>query len=121
MPAGRPEGTTIIPEFDDEKIKKVEFLTGAGFRVEDIAGYFGVSRATFYRYMDNDPRIVEALEKGRVSINAGVAGSLYKNAMAGNVVAQMFWLKTRARWREQAPEAEQDSFKLAYADEPLDE
>jgi hypothetical protein len=29
-----------------------------------------------------------------------VAGFLFSAAKSGNVTAQIFWLKTRARWRE---------------------
>jgi hypothetical protein len=29
-----------------------------------------------------------------------VAGFLFNSAKSGNVTAQIFWLKTRARWRE---------------------
>jgi len=31
-----------------------------------------------------------------------VSGYLFANAKAGNVAAQIFWLKTRAHWRERA-------------------
>lgn len=41
------------------------------------------------------------LDTGTTKANARVAGSLYKNATEGNnVTAQIFWLKTRARWKE---------------------
>ena len=32
--------------------------------------------------------------------NAMVASSLYMKAIKGNVVARIFWLKTRAGWKE---------------------
>jgi hypothetical protein len=34
--------------------------------------------------------------------NALVSNSLFAAAKGGNVTAQIFWLKTRARWRERA-------------------
>lgn len=40
------------------------------------------------------------LENGSALANAKVAQSLFKKAMGGNVTAQIFWLKTRAGWRE---------------------
>lgn len=40
------------------------------------------------------------LETGELKANTKVAQSLYKQAMDGNVSAQIFWLKTRARWKE---------------------
>ena len=37
---------------------------------------------------------------GESKANAQVAGFLFNAAKNGNVTAQIFWLKTRARWRE---------------------
>ncbi len=40
------------------------------------------------------------LDMGEAKANAQVAGFLFNAARNGNVTAQIFWLKTRARWRE---------------------
>ena len=47
-------------------------------------------------------RLVEQqeLDLGETKANAQVAGFLFNSARTGNVTAQIFWLKTRARWRE---------------------
>src|SRR5258706_10229402 len=37
---------------------------------------------------------------GETKANAQVAGFLFNAAKNGNVTAQIFWLKTRAKWRE---------------------
>ena len=43
------------------------------------------------------------LDTGVTKANARVAGALFKNATEhNNVQAQIFWMKTRARWRETA-------------------
>jgi hypothetical protein len=42
----------------------------------------------------------EELDLGESKANAQVAGFLFNAAKNGNVTAQIFWLKTRARWRE---------------------
>lgn len=42
----------------------------------------------------------EELDTATIKANATVAGALYKKALAGNVTAMIFWLKTRAGWRE---------------------
>ena len=42
----------------------------------------------------------EELDLGETKANAQVAGFLFNAAKNGNVTAQIFWLKTRARWRE---------------------
>jgi hypothetical protein len=42
----------------------------------------------------------DELDLGETKANAQVAGYLYNAAKGGNVTAQIFWLKTRAKWRE---------------------
>jgi hypothetical protein len=60
-------------------------------------------------------RFRDELDRGAAEANATVAGSLFLAAKGGNIVAQIFWLKTRARWRERraaddpAPSAEGES------------
>ena len=46
------------------------------------------------------PLRVEELDLGETKANAQVAGFLFNAAKNGNVTAQIFWLKTRAKWRE---------------------
>lgn len=40
------------------------------------------------------------IDNGSALANAKVAQSLFKKATGGNVTAQIFWLKTRAGWKE---------------------
>ena len=42
----------------------------------------------------------DELDLGETKANAQIAGFLFNAAKSGNVTAQIFWLKTRARWRE---------------------
>lgn len=42
----------------------------------------------------------QELAEGLPKANAQVAGSLFKSAVAGNTTAQIFWLKSRAHWKE---------------------
>jgi hypothetical protein len=46
--------------------------------------------------------VSDDLDCGVAEANAIVSGSLFAAAKGGNVVAQIFWLKTRAQWRERA-------------------
>ncbi len=52
---------------------------------------------------------------GETKANAQVAGFLFNAAKNGNVTAQIFWLKTRARWRE-TPLELQHSGSIARGD-----
>ena len=42
----------------------------------------------------------EELDEGRIDANSAIAGTLFQQAKNGNTAAAIFWLKTRARWKE---------------------
>jgi hypothetical protein len=60
----------------------------------DIAAVLAVDPKTLRKHYR------EELDLGETKANAQVAGFLFNAARNGNVTAQIFWLKTRARWRE---------------------
>src|ERR1700726_5185862 len=76
--------------------EKVRHLAGVGVRQDDIAKIIGCAPKTLRKRCRDD------LDRGVAEANAIVSGSLFAAAKGGNVVAQIFWLKTRARWRESA-------------------
>ncbi len=82
-------------EVTDITRAEVSALVSFGNRQEDIAKYLGISVDTLdrkYRY-ELDTSIVRA--------NSVVANKLYRKATIENdLTAMIFWLKTRARWRE---------------------
>jgi hypothetical protein len=51
--------------------------------------------------------------------NAIVSGSLFAAAKGGNVVAQIFWLKTRAQWRERPAPDDRAAGGAADANSPV--
>jgi hypothetical protein len=57
----------------------------------------------------------DELDLGETEANAQVAGFLFNSAKSGNVTAQIFWLKTRARWR-QTPVELRHSGSVAWRD-----
>jgi hypothetical protein len=70
---------------------------------------YGVPEADISRVVGIDPKTLrkyyrDELDLGEVKANAQVAGFLFNSAKNGNVSAQIFWLKTRARWKEPAAE-----------------
>jgi hypothetical protein len=76
---------------------KVEALAGYGLAAADIACVLGINegalRATY----------AHELESSHLKANARVAESLYRKALGDGreaVTAAIFWLKTRARWKE---------------------
>src|SRR6516165_9479065 len=76
--------------------EKVRHLAGVGVRQDDIAKITGCAPKTLRKQCRDD------LDRGVAEANAMVSGYLFAAAKAGNVTAQIFWLKTRAHWREGA-------------------
>ena len=76
-------------------------------RVEALAG-FGLSAADIAMVFDIDAehlrtRFAKELSGGQIKANARVAESLYRKATGEgreSVTAAIFWLKTRAHWKE---------------------
>jgi hypothetical protein len=73
-------------------------------QVEAMAAY-GIPEPDIARVLCLDPKTLrkhyrDELDVGETKANAQVAGYLFNAAKNGNVTAQIFWLKTRAKWRE---------------------
>jgi hypothetical protein len=86
---GRPPH---LPNADTRN--KVYTLSTVGTRHEDIASVLNISHDTLVKYYK------EELDKGRIEANASVAETLFKQAKEGNTTAMIFWLKSRAKWKE---------------------
>lgn len=78
----------------DEDRKLVEKGAAVGMTGEQVAKILGIGETTLWKYY------AEEMAKGGPKANMNVAGALYKSAMSGNVSAQIFWCKTRLRWKE---------------------
>jgi hypothetical protein len=74
--------------------EQVRSLAARGVRQEDIAKIIGCDAKTLRRHFRDE------LDRAMPEANAEIAGCLFAAAKAGNVAAMIFWLKTRARWRE---------------------
>jgi len=79
---------------DPAQRRQVEAMAAYGIPEIDIAAVLGVDPKTLRKHYR------EELDLGETKANAQVAGFLFNSARSGNVTAQIFWLKTRARWRE---------------------
>ena len=92
--AGRPE-----IELTEKQIDEVETLA-AVLSTNDIADYFGIGRTTFYALMQRNAYISERYKKGRAKAKGAIAGNLIQKARAGELGAQIFYLKTQCGWKE---------------------
>ena len=80
---------------DDAMRERVRYLAGVGVRQDDIAKIIGCAPKTLRK------RFRDELDRGVAEANATVSGYLFAAAKAGNIPAIIFWLKTRAQWREE--------------------
>ena len=69
--------------------ERVRYLAGLGVPQEELAKIIGCCPKTLRK------RFRDELDRGTAEANASVAGYLFNSAKAGNVAAQIFWLKTR--------------------------
>ena len=90
-----PEGPGRPPHQPTEQSRiQVKTLAAVGIRHEDIASKLGISADTLTKYYRQE------LDEGRIDANAQIGKSLYDQAKSGNTTAMIFWLKTRAGWKE---------------------
>ena len=87
--AGRP-----AHEPTDQQRKQVEAMAGYGIPQKAIARVMGLADKTLSKYYADE------LANGSTKATSKVAESLYRNAVDGNVSAQIFWMKARAGWSE---------------------
>ena len=78
----------------DETRRLVKNLSACGVRFADIADKIDITDDCLRKHYKSE------LDGGRVDANATVAQTLFNSAKEGNITAAIFWLKTRAGWRE---------------------
>jgi hypothetical protein len=78
----------------DEDSKTVEALAIAGVKQSLIAEILKISEPTLRKNFRRE------LDTSKARANAIISQALFKKAKDGNVVAQIFWLKTQAGWKE---------------------
>lgn len=86
---GRPSHKPT--QSDKDTVKR---LSALGCPHEDIAIRLKISSDTLVKYYKDE------LDEGRIDANAAIAGTLFQQAKNGNTAAAIFWLKTRAKWKE---------------------
>ena len=86
------QGVEHIPSEDSRKL--VRNLAAMGTRYIDIATKIEITDDTLRKHYRDE------LEGGRIDANAQIANTLFQQAKKGNMTAAIFWLKTRAGWKE---------------------
>lgn len=77
--------------------RQVEAMSAYGVPEADIARVLGIDPKTLRKHYRDE------LDTGSIKANSRMAENLYKKAMGDgpqSVTATIFWLKTRAQWKE---------------------
>lgn len=82
------------PTSQNREIVRLHALVGTPQSM--IAKVLGIDHTTLRKYYR------EELDLSGAQANATIGGVLYKKALSGDTTAMIFWLKTRAGWREVA-------------------
>ena len=118
----------VLEWLEEDKLKLLEGWARNGLTNEQIAKNIGVNPKTIYDWMNKEPKIKQALKKGKEVVDLEVENALFKRAIGytitimeqkidkdgmvhdvirdvhvpGDVTAQIFWLKNRKKhdWRD---------------------
>jgi len=83
-------------------LAQVELLASRGLSLSQISDSIGIATSTLCLRKNEDVELSEAINRGRAAGIKMVTNALFESAMAGNVAAQIFFLKNRApeEWRD---------------------
>lgn len=97
----------VLYQPTDAQRKSVHAMSAYGIPQNDIARVIGITKNTLEKHFRDE------LDTAETEANAKVAQTLYQMATSGmNVAATIFWLKTRARWRETTHHAHSENINL---------
>ena len=84
-----------------DKLILVEGWARDGLTDIQIAEKLRISKDTFYEYKKKYSDFSDSLKKGKEIVDYEVENALLKNALNGNVTAQIYWLNNRKpkQWR----------------------
>ena len=90
------DGTQAGHEPTHAQRELVKLHATIGTRQDVIADIIGIDDKTLRKHYR------EELDQSAAQANAVVGGALFNKAKAGDTAAQIFWMKTRAGWKETA-------------------
>ncbi len=94
-PKGAPRKT-----LSNADLAAVTKLAAKGVREQDIARAVGVGATTWQRLKHEHPEVQAALDSGRQVMHDALVGKLFERAMKGDIVPNLFLLKTVFGYRE---------------------
>jgi transposase len=85
--------------FSNEDLSTVQQLS-ASMSVEQIAGYFGISKTTYYEVARRQPELLERYQQGKSKRIAEYSELVHQHIMKGDKDLLKFYLRTQAGWSE---------------------
>lgn len=102
----------------EETRKLVRHFSACGVRQEEIAAYLEIQRQTLAKHYRRE------LDTASTERNAQIAQRLFDVAMGGNITGLIFWLKSRAGWRDNGTaevEATDNGLTINFVEAPARE
>lgn len=104
-----------------EKLTLIEGWARDGLTNEQIAHNLGISTALLYKYQKEHIEFLESLKKGKEIVDYEVENALLKNALDGNVTAQIYWLNNRKpkQWKNKRESNENNNEEISKVEQIL--
>ena len=92
-----------------EQVENARAFARRGLTEAQIAHNLGISPDTLIQVKKRNPEFAEAIKAGQAEGIAMVSNALFNQALAGNTVAMLFFLKCRdgGNWRDTPREVDQ--------------
>lgn len=112
-PAGRPPTQDFL---DPKVLERVRQLAHQQLYEKEIAYCLGYNPTHFSELKQKYPQLAEALKRGYASGVAEVTEALLNNVRKGNIVAQIFFLKSKGGWHEDGRRGDTQDDQTAIAE-----
>ena len=83
--------------FSSQDLNVVQQLS-ASMSVEQIAGYFGISKTTYYEVAKRQPELLERYQQGKSRRIAEYSQIVHEHIVNGDKDLLKFFLRTQAGW-----------------------
>jgi transposase len=89
--------------FSHQDLDNVQRLS-ATMSVEQIAGYFGISKTTYYEVAKRQPELLERYHRGKSKRIAEYSQIVHEHIINGDKDLLKFYLRTQAGWTDKKDE-----------------
>ena len=89
--------------FSSQDLDTVQQLS-ASMSVEQIAGYFGISKTTYYEVARRQPELLERYQQGKSKRIAEYSELVHQYILNGDKDLLKFYLRTQAGWTDKKEE-----------------